>query len=273
MQAGSNNGEKICEGFLLCMMLVASMDETPGMEETREIALIASEEPEFSVLGSDQLDGLLAKVQADLHKKPDDLFATIKRLLPTDHSRERGLALAVRIITADGIVSDENTSVLEQFRKQLGVSHDKLEDMIIAAQKRLVQFMMVYLVYLTAIVDKRIIAKELEMMNPIVITMPAFNGVSADQFRFISQSVRRHLDLVKKDWGIDYITRTLLNAAELLADDSIPEQACRLVARGIFADGKVQQKERDFFETLCGKLGLPSSRSSEIIDRSAFIKK
>ncbi|HMZ52791.1 MAG TPA: TerB family tellurite resistance protein [Candidatus Sumerlaeota bacterium] len=271
MQSGNN--EKICEGLLLSMMLVASMDETPSTEETREIALIAAEEPEFAGLDDGQVDSLLAKVQADLHKKPDDLFATIKRLLPSDKVRERGLELAVRIVTADGIVSDENTIVLEKFRKQFGVSQDRLDDFIIAAQRRLVRFMMIYLVYLTAIVDKKISAKELELMTPLVITLPAFKGVSADQFNFISKSVRRHLDLMKKDWGIDYITSTLRNAAELLADDSIPEQACRLVARGIFADGKVADKERDFFETICTKLGLPSHRSSEFINKSVVTKK
>ncbi|MEO8377244.1 MAG: TerB family tellurite resistance protein [Candidatus Sumerlaeota bacterium] len=273
MQAGRNSDQKTCEGLLLCMMLVATMDETPSSEETREIAMIAAEEPEFSALDGDQLDALLSKVQTDLHKKPDDLFATIKRLLSSDKNRERGLELAVRIITADGIVSEENATVLEKFRKQFGLPHDALDDYIIASQKRLVRFMMVYLVYLTVMADKKINLKEFELMLPMVFTLPAFKGVNTEQFAYISQSVRRHLDLMKKDWGIDYITGTLLRASELLADDTIPEQACRLVARGVFADGKVTQSECDFFEKICNKLGLPENRSSELINKSAVMKK
>ena len=259
------NGGKTREGLLLCMMLVASLDETPHPEETREIALIAGEEPEFSRLSAAEFDGVLSRVKKDLHRKPDELVTRIVELLETEASRRRGLELAVRIVIADGIVNPDHAVMLEKLTRAFSLPREVLDGHIVAAQRRLVRFMMIYLIYLTAASDARLSAEEFEEMIPLVLSLPAFKGVTTDQFAFISHSVRSHLQMMREEWGIDYITGTLLKASELLHDSTIPEQACRIVARGIFADGKVAAEERDFFVKLCKKLGLPKKASEELI--------
>lgn len=265
MPETASKTDKTREGLLLCMMLAASMDETPYPEELREISHIAGEEPDFAKLTADEFDNLLKRVQKDLHRKPDEIMKTIARLLDDEDSRRRGLELATRVITADGIVNPDHAALLRNLVRQLDLSQQDLDACVLAAQKRLVRFMMVYLVYLAASSDGRLNPVEFEEMIPLILALPAFKGVTKDQFAFITQSVRSHLDLMKGEWGLDYIAGTLINAARLLNDNTIPEQACRLVARGVFADGVVTERERDFFHSIANRFNLPRNKSEDMI--------
>lgn len=252
------------EGLLLCMFLAVLMDEERQSELLREIALITSEEPDFT--GQlDEFEKVLADAQADLHKGPDELMARIRRLLGETADRRRGLELAVRVVTADGIVTRGQRSLIRSLGEHLDLPEEAVGDAIVFAQKRLVRFMMVYLVYLTVLADGKVRSEEFEEMIPFVLSLPAFRGVRTEEYERIVHSVRDHLEEMRTEKGIEYITATLRNAAELLEDDGIPAQALQMVARGIFADREVAESEREFFLQIAKRLGVDDIEAASMM--------
>lgn len=192
----------------------------------------------------------------------------IAALLDDTESRQRGIQLATRIIVADGIVKPSHENLLKELCQRLGVGEDVLNRFVLDSQRRLVRFMLVYLIYLTASSDGSVHPEELELMLPSALAMPIFQEISIDQFKFISESVRSHLEKMREEYGIDYICGTLLKAAELLEDPTIPDQALKLVARGIVADREVRPEEREFFLQVAEKLGRQVAIGQAVMDET-----
>jgi tellurite resistance protein len=264
----SKNTNDIQEGLMLCMLLTSAINGPTSAEELREMAIIASEEPEFTDTAAEPFDKILERAQKSLHSGPEKLMETIERLLSTEESRRRGLELATRVVVADGIVQASHVAVLEELAERFDLPRQVLEDFVVASQRRLVRFMMVYLIYFTATADGDVHPEEFEEMIPFALNLRVFRGISSDQFRFITNSVRAHLQFMKEEWGLDYICGTLLKATELLHDDSIPQQALRLVARGIIADGEFRVSEREFFLSLAKKLKIERSFGEQVMEET-----
>jgi uncharacterized tellurite resistance protein B-like protein len=246
------------------MFLAVLIDEKHNPELLEEIARIADKEPEFT--GQvDEFEKVLAVVQRDLHDRPEEILPRIAAVLPSPALRRRGLELAMRVVTADGIVSRGQRALLRSLADSLELSDDDFEQVVTSAQRRLVRFMMVYLVYLTALSDGVAHPSEFEEMIPFVLKLPAFSGVTTEEYERIVHSVRDHLEEMQSQKGIDYITATLRNAAEILEDEEIPVQALRMVARGIFADQKVHEKEREFFRSVAKKLDVSLDQAERMI--------
>jgi len=253
------------EGLMLCLLLAVTVDPRSLQEEMREIVLIALQEPEFANLEAGEFEEILEHAQRDLHRGPDALVATIAKRLDSQELRTRGLELAVRVVTSDGIVTPDQQSLVENLARGLGLSRDSLDASVLSAQRRLVRFMMLYLVYLTAISDGEADAEEFEEMLPFALSLPAFGGMTTAEYAFMSHSVRRNLSAMAGDDGLDYIAGTLLKAAELLGDSTLPEQAVRLVARGLFSNGDITESERSYFLAVVEKLGLGDRLAQEIM--------
>lgn len=262
MNATTNR--EIREGLMLCMLLTALVDGEVREEELSEITNILQTAPEFDGSSAEEFTRILEKVRGELAADPGKLLATIARLLPGEEHRRRGLDLATQVVTSDGIVSPDSVALIRHMVREMDLPAGALEEAAILVQPRLVRFMMIYLMYLTATADGETHPAEFEEMLPFALSLPCFKGMTTDQFAFISHSVRRHLAEMRDDWGLDYITGTLRRAAELLEDDSIPEQALRLVARGLFADGEIRQSEREFFLNVASKLKVQSVKGEEI---------
>lgn len=258
---------KIQDGLVLCMLLAALMDNERLDDQLREIALICQEEPEFQDATAEELERALSTARDHLHGDPDQLIRTIHRLLSTPEARQRGLEFAVRVVTANGIVSPEEEGFLETLIARLELPREVLDPTLRSARKRLVRFMILYLVYLTATADGIVRPEEFEEMIPLALNLPVFSGVSTDEFASITHSVRRNLAAMKDQRGLDYITGTLLHASAQLGDESIPEQALRLVARGIFADDQINESEEQFFIKVADRLKVPRHISNEMVPK------
>jgi tellurite resistance protein len=257
---------EIREGLLMCMLFSVCLDIQKYPDLLREIALIAGGEPEFSGKIA-EFEKILQRAKADLHKDADQLLPTIRKLLTTSDQRRRGLEMAVRVVTSDGIVTHSQRTLLRSLAEGLELAVDDLEDAVVSAQQQLVRFMMVYLVYMTAHADHQLRPEEFEVMIPMILSTPAFQGITTEEFRFISRSVQANLDRMNTDKGLGYLTSTLLNAADLLEDPEIPEQALRVVARGVFADGVVRPAEEKFFLKVAKKLELRDDLPSKVIEQ------
>ncbi len=254
-------------GLLLLMLISALVDEQEHPELTREIARIASEEPEFSGR-LDEFDQILAEAQNRLHSSPDDLMKRVAELLDKPAARRRGIEFAARVVTADGIVSRGQRDLLRKLAENLELSEEDFEDAILTVQRRLVRFMIVYLVYLTALSDGQVHSQEFEKMIPFALRLPAFSGVSTEEYAHICHSARDHLDEMRGERGVDYITRTLRNASDLLEQPDLPRQGLQLVARGIFADGVVRESEKEFYLKIAGKLDIDAKEAEAIISEA-----
>ncbi|MCC5877671.1 MAG: TerB family tellurite resistance protein [Candidatus Sumerlaeia bacterium] len=263
---GNNASTKrdIREGLVLCMLLTALIDGEVRPEEREEIARMLQTGQEFTSEDGDAIDKLLLKARNDIAENPEGIMETIARCLPDQDSRRRGVEVALRVMTSDGIVSPDAVALLRNLVTHLELPPETIQELAIVAQPRLIRFMMIYLVYLTATADGELHPSEFEEMIPFVLSLPAFKGVSTNQFAFISHSVRSHFQDMKGEWGLDYITGTLRRAAELLNDPTLPEQALRLVARGLFADGVVKGEEKEFFLSVASKLKVSKGRGEEI---------
>lgn len=255
---------RIREGLILCMLLTALVDGEVREEELSEITRITQTEPEFGALRGEEFDRVLEHVRGELAGDPWKLLERIARLLPDEAARRRGLDLAAQIVTSDGIVTPDAVALLRHLVREMGLPKEALEEAAILVQPRLVRFMMIYLMYLTATADGETHPAEFEEMLPFVLSLPCFKGMTTEQFAFITHSVSRHLGEMRDDWGLEYITGTLRRAASLLDDETIPEQALRLVARGLFADGEIRPAEREFFLTVATKLEVKDVRGEEI---------
>ncbi len=256
-------------GLLMSMFLAAMMTDISNPEETREIVLIALQEPEFVDQSPDSFASELLSVASDLRKDPEAILVELKARLAQPSQKRRALELALRVATCDGIVTSEKANFLDRFRHELDLPSDILEEALREAQKRFVRFTMLYLVYLTATSDGTVDPAEFERMIPFVLGLPVFSGVSTDEFAFMSHSVRRHLDLMRSEKGTEYLAGTLLEASRQLDDPSIPRQALRLVARGIFADGVIEDSERTFFVQLASKLNIDAETGIDVMEKQA----
>lgn len=260
---------EVREGLILCMMLTALIDGEVRAEEREEIARMLQTAPEFDHDADDSIGRLLVKARNVLADNPEGALDMIAQLLPTREYRMRGVEMALRVMTSDGLVSPDAVALLRNLVRVLELPSDTIQEMAVVAQPRLVRFMMIYLVYLTATADGELHPAEFEEMIPFVLSLPSFKGVTTEQFAAISHSVRRHFDEMRGEWGLEYITGTLLRAAELLHDPTLPEQALRLVARGLFADGEVKGEEKEFFLSVASKLKVTNLRGEEIAVESA----
>lgn len=257
------------EGLMLCMLLTSCIEGRSRAEELREIVLVVTEEPEFLGPPAADLDSLLEAVQKDLHQDPEQIIDLIGNLLQSDNERRRGVELATRIVVADGIVRPGHVELLEKLCSALEVAPEHLSHCVIKSQKRLVRFMMVYLMHLTASSDGHADPVEFEEMIAFALNQPVFQGITTEQYRFINDSVRRHVDyLEKQDWGLDYICGTLVKAAELLDEPDIPRQALKLVARGMLADGVIEDGERAFFHQVAERLSLSRPAGEEAMEET-----
>lgn len=256
------------EGLLLCMVLCASMDRASLPDELREITRIASREPEFQDDAGGEFETALGRVQQDLHRDPNDLMRLINSKLPQAGQRRRGLELAVRVATADGIVSPAQRALLHRLCEGLGLQPETLEGEVLANQRRLVRFMMLYLVYLTATADGDMHPDEFERMIPAALSSPAFAGVSTQEFAAMTQAVRHQLERMRGDKGLDYICGVLKNASDLLNEPAIPREALSLVVRGIVADRQLRESERVFFLNIAGKLAMGREQAEDLLMRT-----
>lgn len=264
MNNNATRKRDIREGLILCMLLTALIDGEVRPEEREEIARMLQTAPEFDHEDNGAIDNLLLKARNDIADNPEGVMDTIGRLLPDEDARRRGVEVALRVMTSDGIVSPDAVALLRNLVTHLELPPETVQELAIVAQPRLIRFMMIYLVYLTATADGELHPAEFEEMIPFVLSLPAFKGVTTNQFAFISHSVRRHFQEMQGEWGLDYITGTLRRAAELLNDPTLPEQALRLVARGLFADGVVKGEEKEFFLSVASRLKIAKGRGEEI---------
>ena len=259
--------ERIREGLMLCMLL-ASCVEGERELELREMSLAASEEPEFTAEG-EGADEVLERVQKDLHREPDEILEIIATLLDSEDLRQRGLQLATRIAVADGHLAAAHLTMLEEMADRLDLSHEFLEETLVNAQRRSVRFAMVCLMYLTATADGRVRAEELEEMIPFALNLPTFRGIPSGEFRQLAQTCCRNIASIRESWGVDGLCGILNASADMMQDDSIPTQALRMVARGIFADGEVRDRERDFFHAIARKLRQADTLSETVMAAAA----
>lgn len=259
--------ERVREGLMLCMLL-ASCVEGERELELREMSLAASEEPEFTAEG-EGADEVLGRVQKDLHRAPDEILEIIATLLDSEELRQRGLALAARVAVADGKLGSAHLTLLEEMTERLDLTPEYLTHTLVAAQRRAVRFAMVCLMYLTATADGRVRAEELEEMIPFALNLPTFRGIASTEFKGLAQSCCRNLATIRDTWGVDGLCGTLTASADMMQDETIPTQALRMVARGIFADGEVRPRERDFFQAIARKLRQGESVSNTVMETVA----
>lgn len=265
MTTTGQQSERVREGLMLCMMLASAMDGKFRREETREMAIIVDREPEFSGESSDEFERLLARAEMDLHRNPEQLMELILELLKDENSRRRGLEFATRVAVSDGFVTEDEVALLQRLCQRMGLDASVLRTNVERSQRHLVRLMMLYLVNLAATADGVGHPAEYEQMIPIVLSLPVFQGVTTDEFGWMCRSVRTHLPEVRSEWGIDYVTGTIVKAAEIMKDDSLKEQALKVVTSGIMADGELHEAERKFANQVAEKLGLEHEFGEEIV--------
>ncbi len=265
MTISEQRSEGVREGLMLCMMLASAMDGKFRREETREMAMIVDREPEFSGESSDDFERLLGRAEMDLHRNPDQLMELILELLQDETSRRRGLEFATRVAVSDGFVTEDEVALLQRLTKRMGLDPSVFRGCVERSQRYLVRLMMLYLVSLSATADGVGHPVEYEQMIPLVLSLPVFQGVTTDEFGWLGRSVRSHLDVVRSEWGIDYVASTLVRAGEIMKDDTLTEQALKVVTSGIMADGQLHESEREFAIKIANKLGLEYEFSEEIV--------
>ncbi|CAN5399112.1 hypothetical protein BH09SUM1_BH09SUM1_26140 [soil metagenome] len=261
--------DKVREGLALCMVLTTCADGKGTPEEIREMTSITMDEPEFRE-GDGVADAFLnvadgAKVDA---KK---LLDKVRKLLSTREQRLRGLQLVSRVRTADVSFTEDDRNLLERMAEDLGLTLDDVDDCLYGAQRRRARFLMIYLVYLTAMKDGMVRPQEFESMIPLVLTQPIFNGVGTEDFAALSHSVRRHMDMAKLSPGahppaMEQSAAMLVNIAKSLDDETLGEQALKVIARGLFADGEAHPSDRGFFLKIAHKFKLLDQAAHRVMD-------
>lgn len=265
MSAPANDHKKICEALLLCMMLTGVIDGQADREEIREITHVVQTEPEFASLTPQDFQELFAQAQRNLHKGADAIMLLIVRQLTDEDLRRRGLELAVRVITSDGLVRKSEAALLKNLTEQLDLTQDDLDEIVVSSQLRLVRFMIVYLVYLSAGSDGQLSDREFEEMIPLVLCQSVFAGIESDEFRRICESVQARFASMEEPKSVEHIVSTVLHAEKMLGIEGIPEQTLKIVARGVFADGSVDPDEEEFFLELAKKFGLAPDLGQAVI--------
>lgn len=254
------------EGLLLCMLLAASLDPKALPEEGREIARVACEEVEFGTLTAEHFTELLSRAKEAIHHPPDAVMARLRKLLAREPARRRALELTVRVVLVDGIVRPQHQGLLAELVRQFELPTDVLRDCVLNSQRQLLRLMFLYLADQTmAPAAEEGAAESYEQIFAYLLGLPLFADVTTEQLGVMSRTARRRLEDLRSDWGLEYITSTIRQGAELMEEPGLREQAMELVARGFGSNGAGSPAREEFYRRVSTSLGYSEAESRELL--------